>query len=64
MPDTTQQPFHGLKHVQELPTLWLCAAYLEAQAQVSLHIPAGKAQVLIALQAGCEPAVLQSLAGC
>lgn len=39
-------------------------AYLEAQAQVPLHVPSGKAQVLIALQAGCEPAVLQSLARC
>ncbi len=28
-----------------------------------LHIPAGKTQVLIAVQAGSEPGVLQSLAG-
>ena len=41
----------------------LCVAYLEAQAQVSFHIPTSKAQVLIAHQTGCEPAVLQSLTG-
>lgn len=50
--------------LEEMPCLRLHVAYLEAQAQVSFHVPAGKPQVLIALQAGCEPAVLQSLAGC
>ena len=34
---------------------------LEAQAQVPLHIPAGQAQVLIAVQAGGEPGVMQGL---
>lgn len=37
--------------------------YLEAQAQVSLHVPSRQAQILIALQAGREPGVLQGLTG-
>ena len=34
---------------------------LEALPKMPLHIPASQAQVFIAVQAGCEPAVLQRL---